>query len=65
MSFASYQTKIHQNTPTVQEQDDRIRREKYFQVRFQDCGGSETRGRTCKRFSSSGIDSNESIPGLH
>jgi hypothetical protein len=65
MSFASYLTKIHQKAPTVQEQEDWIRREEYFQVRFQDCGGPETRGRICKRFSSPGIDSNESIPGLH
>jgi hypothetical protein len=49
MSFASYLTKIHQKAPTVQEQGDRISREEYFQVRFQDCGGSETRGRICKR----------------
>ncbi len=27
MSFESYQTKIHQNTPTVQEQEDRKRKE--------------------------------------
>jgi hypothetical protein len=33
MSFESYQTKIHQNTPTVQEQEDRRRKEEDLPLR--------------------------------